>query len=66
MAATGWGSAAPIGPDIMPIGHPVKAWYDTGSFVCEGDMGYDGAQPDVWFIDAEAAQRAGFRHGLGD
>ena len=62
----GWGSAAPIGPDIMPIGHPVKAWYDTGSFVCEGDMGYDGAQPDVWFIDAEAAQRAGFRHGLGD
>ena len=62
----GWGSAAPIGPDVMPIGHPVKAWYDTGSFVCKGDAGYDGAQPDVWFTDAETAQNAGFRHGLGD
>ena len=61
----GWGSAAPIGPGVQPLGHPVKAWYDTSSYVLPGDAGYDGSEPDVWFVDAETAQRAGFRHGLG-
>lgn len=62
----GWGSAAPIAAGVRPLGHPVKAWYDTGSFVLEDEDGYEGSEPDVWFVDEEAARRAGFRHGLGE
>ena len=45
----------------MPMGHPVKAWEDTKTFVTEDHDHYDEAEPDVWFTDADAAQRAGFR-----
>lgn len=61
----GWGSAAPIESGVMPLGHPVKAWHDTMTYVRPGEDGYEGADPHEWFVDDEAAQRAGFRHAHG-
>ena len=57
----GVGSAATFEDRAMPLGHPVKAWEDTKTFVDESHPAYDEAEPHVWFADAEAAQRAGFR-----
>ena len=60
----GIGSAQPIHDGAQPLAHPVKAWTDRKSFVAPGDEGYDGAEPDVWFYNEDAARRAGFRrHG---
>lgn len=54
------GSAAPIEDGAMPLGHPVKAWNDTKTYKAQGHPGYDDAEPEVWFTDERAAQRAGF------
>ncbi|MEP7331999.1 MAG: hypothetical protein ABI692_07900 [Terracoccus sp.] len=56
----GIGSAQPIHDGAQPLAHPVKAWVDRKSFVAPGDAGYDGAEPDVWFYNEDAARRAGF------
>lgn len=56
------GSAAPIEDGAMPLGHPVKAWNDTKTFLAPGAGGYEGADPHVWFTDAGTAEAAGFRH----
>jgi hypothetical protein len=58
----GVGSAAPLDDGALPLGHPVKAWEDTKTFVTPEHEKYHEAEPHVWFTDAEAAQRAGFRH----
>ena len=58
----GVGSAAPLDDGALPLGHPVKAWEDTKTFVTPEHDKYDEADPHVWFTDADAAQRAGFRH----
>ena len=55
------GSAALIDDGATPLGHPVKAWEDSKTFITPEGDGYDDAQPDLWFTDAGAAQRAGFR-----
>jgi hypothetical protein len=60
----GWGSAAPIEGGAQPLGHPVKAWHDTMTYVQPGEPGYE-ADPHVWFVDGEIAQRAGFRAAHG-
>jgi hypothetical protein len=39
----------------------VKAWEDTKTFVTPDHDTYDEADPHVWFTDADAAERAGFR-----
>ena len=57
----GVGSAATFEDRAMPLGHPVKAWEDTRTFVDESHPAYDEAEPHVWFADTEAAERAGFR-----
>ena len=57
----GVGSAAPIDDGAVPLGHPVKAWEDTKTFVAPDHEKYDEAEPHVWFADEHAAQRAGFR-----
>jgi len=57
----GVGSAAPLDDGALPLGHPVKAWEDTKTFVTPEHDRYDDAEPHVWFTDADAAQRAGFR-----
>lgn len=57
----GVGSAAPLDDGALPLGHPVKAWEDTKTFVTPGHEKYDEADPHVWFTDADAARRAGFR-----
>ena len=54
------GSAALIEGGAMPLGHPVKAWEDTKTFVTPDDPGYDEGEPDLWFTDAGAARRSGF------
>lgn len=56
----GVGSAAPIDGGIVPLGHPVKAWEDTKTYVTPDHPGYGQADPHVWFLDAQAAQNAGF------
>lgn len=56
----GIGSAAPIDDGAMPLGHPVKAWEDTKTFVTQDHPGYGDADPHVWFLDAAAAHNAGF------
>jgi hypothetical protein len=55
------GSAATIHDGAMPVGHPVKAWEDTKTYVTEDHDHYDEAEPHVWFTDAETAEQAGFR-----
>ena len=57
----GVGSAATIDDGAVPLGHPVKAWEDTKTFVAPDHDKYDEAEPHVWFADEHAAQRAGFR-----
>ena len=57
----GVGSAAPIDDGAVPLGHPVKAWEDTKTFVTPEHDAYGEAEPHVWFADEHAAQRAGFR-----
>jgi hypothetical protein len=59
----GVGSAAPITDGAQPLGHPVKAWRDTMTYVMPGGIGYEGGQPDVWFDSQQAARAAGFRPG---
>lgn len=54
------GSAAPIGPGVQPMGHPVRAWEDTKTFR-GGPEGDWEREPDVWFMDEQAAGNAGFR-----
>ena len=60
----GWGSAAPREDGSMPEGHPVKAWHDTMTYVLPDEDGYQ-ADPHECFVDAETAERAGFRHAHG-
>lgn len=57
----GIGSAAPIKDGAFPLGHRIKAWQDTKTFVTPEQHGYGDAEPHVWFIDEQAAQNAGFR-----
>lgn len=54
------GSAALIDDGAMPLGHPVKAWEDTKTYVTPDDPGYDDGEPGLWFTDPGAARRAGF------
>lgn len=56
----GVGSAAPLDDGALPLGHPVKAWEDTMTFVVPAHPSYGDAEPHVWFLDADAAQNAGF------
>lgn len=56
----GVGSAAPIGDGAQPLGHPVQAYFDSRTYRTSEHPGYDSCEPDVWFFDAESAQRAGF------
>jgi hypothetical protein len=66
----GWGSAAPLEGGGMPLGHPVKAWHDSMTYLQPdsmtylqpGEDGYEGSDAHEWFVDAGAAERAGFRH----
>ncbi|GAB3587439.1 PRC-barrel domain-containing protein [Calidifontibacter terrae] len=53
------GSAAPIHDNAQPLGHGVRAWQDTMSFR-DGDETDGEREPDVWFLDSNAAQNAGF------
>jgi hypothetical protein len=57
----GVGSAAIIDDGAVPLGHPVKAWEDTKTFVTPDHPSYGHADPHLWFTDADAAQKAGFR-----
>ena len=61
----GVGSAAPIEDGAQPLDHPVQAYRDTMTFREPGAPGYDSAEPDVWFYDAAAAERSGFRPADG-
>lgn len=64
----GWGvgSAAPNDDGCMPLGHPIKGVFDYGRvYQVPGSDWYDATVPDVWFVDEESAQRAGFRRGEG-
>ncbi len=56
----GMGSAAPLEDGAQPLGHAVKGYRESNTFVAPGEPGYDDAEPDVWFFNAEAARRAGF------
>ncbi|MBM6545038.1 hypothetical protein JNO54_02640 [Janibacter sp. YIM B02568] len=58
----GVGSAAPIEDGAMPLDHSVKAWEDTKTYLVQGEDGYDGVDPHVWFLDDRSAERAGFDH----
>lgn len=58
----GVGSAAIIDDGATPLGHPVQAWEDTRTFVTPNHPSYGNADPHLWFTDADAAQKAGFRH----
>ena len=57
----GIGSAACLDNGAMPLGHSVKAWQDTMTYVVDGAPGYADAEPHLWFLDETAAQNAGFR-----
>jgi len=57
----GVGSAAIIDDGAIPLGHPVKAWEDTKTFVTPDHPTYGHADPHLWFTNADAAQNAGFR-----
>lgn len=62
----GVGSAAPFPDGAMPQDHPVQAYHDTMTYRTEDSPGYDSAEPDVWFYDAGAAERAGFQRSQED
>lgn len=57
----GVGSAAIIVNGVIPLGHLVKAWEDTKTFVTPDHPSYGHADPHLWFTDADAAEKAGFR-----
>ncbi len=61
----GIGSAAPLDDGAQPMDHPVAGYRDTMSFRSPGDAGYDDTDPDVWFYDEGAAERAGFHRSDG-
>ena len=61
----GVGSAAPLDDGAQPMDHPVAGYRDTMSFRSPGDAGYDDSDPDVWFYDEGAAERAGFHRSDG-
>ncbi|MBD3783945.1 MAG: hypothetical protein IE926_13520 [Micrococcales bacterium] len=61
----GMGSAAPLDDGAQPLDHPVQAYRDTMTYRVPEDPGYDSADPDVWFYDAAAAERSGFRRSEG-
>ena len=44
----------------MPMDHPVQAYRDTMTYRTEESPNYDSVEPDVWFYDDGAAERAGF------
>jgi hypothetical protein len=56
----GMGSAAPLDDGAQPLGHAIKGYRDSSTFIAPGGAGYDDAEPDVWFFNEEAARRAGF------
>lgn len=56
----GIGSAARIADGAQPLGHPIKASVDTKAYQDLHSPGYDETEPDVWFLDAGFAERAGF------
>ncbi|WP_411284124.1 hypothetical protein [Lapillicoccus sp.] len=58
----GVGSAAIIVNGVIPLGHLVTAWEDTKTFVTPDQPRYGNADPHLWFTDADAAEKAGFRH----
>ena len=56
----GIGSAAPLDDRAQPLGHAVKGYRDSSTFLAPGAAGYEDREPDVWFFNEEAARRAGF------
>lgn len=56
----GIGSAAPLEDGAQPLGHPIKANLDTKTYQDLHSPWYVKTQPDVWFLDAGFAERAGF------
>ena len=58
----GIGSAAVIADGGQPLGHPIKAVLATRTYVDLHSPSYDEVEPDLWFLDAGFAERAGFRH----
>lgn len=56
----GIGSAATIADGAQPLGHPIKASVDLKAYQDLHSPGYDETEPDVWFLDAGFAERAGF------
>ena len=56
----GIGSAAPIPDGAQPLGHPIKANVDTKTYQDLHSPWYASTSPDVWFLDAGFAERAGF------
>lgn len=57
----GIGSAAVIPGGVQPLGHPIKAEVSSKTYQDLHSPGYDEMEPDVWFLDAGFAERAGFR-----
>ncbi|MBC7310600.1 MAG: hypothetical protein H5T81_11315 [Tetrasphaera sp.] len=58
----GIGSAAVLADGGQPLGHPIKAVLATRTYVDLHSPSYDEVEPDLWFLDAGFAERAGFRH----
>ena len=58
----GIGSAAVIADGAQPLGHPIRAVLATKTYVDLHSPSYDEVEPDLWFLDAGFAERAGFRH----
>ena len=56
----GIGSARPIADGAQPLGHPIKANVDTKTYQDLHSPWYEETEPDVWFLDAGFAERAGF------
>jgi hypothetical protein len=56
----GVGSAAPLQDRAQPLGHPVKGVRGSMRFVEPDSASYHDTTPEVWFVDAEAAERFGF------
>ena len=61
----GMGSAAALPDGAQPMDHPVQAYHDTMTYRLPDDPGYAEAEADVWFYDAGAAERSGFRRSEG-
>ena len=56
----GIGSAKALEDGAQPLGHPIKANVDTKTYQDLHSPWYDETEPDVWFLDAGFAERAGF------